>query len=325
MEENKHKILIFRFGAIGDVVHSTALYRAIKNIHPEAKVHYLTFKMPSTLILNDPDLEKVWICENKSYKYLLTLAKELKREKFDLVINLQPSVRTRIFSHFIGGKKTHVYKKTFKLHAVENFLGTVKPSFESIVPDSKLKLYIDDETCKRVSTLVSNDKKVIGFNMGANFTRQGRRWPIYHWIELAKLLLKEYECEIVLTGSSEDVELVGELTQIEGVRSFCGKLSLTESAALMSVCDLVISGDTGPLHMATAVGTTVIGLYGSMPVSRTGPWGEKHFALISDMKCIPCNRRKCKYIKPGELDTPCLEGLLPERVVEVIQKALLLR
>lgn len=322
MEKIKQKILIFRFGAIGDVVHSTALYRAIKRVQPEAQIHYLTFKTPSALILNDSDLEKVWICESKSYKYLLTLGRELKRENFDLVINLQPSVRTRIFTHFIGGKKTHIYKKTFKLHAVENFLITAKPSFKELVPDRELKLYIDETVRERVSKLVSSDKKVIGFNVGANFTRQGRRWPINHWVELAKLLLDRYKCEIILTGSSDDEDQTGELSQIEGVKSFCGKLSLTESAALLSACDFVISGDTGPLHIATAVGTTVIGLYGSMPVNRTGPWGEKHFALTSDMKCIPCNRRKCKHVKNGNLYTPCMECLLPERILSVVDKLL---
>src|SRR3989339_2074935 len=88
------KILIFRFGAIGDVVHSTALYRAIKKQNPDILIHYLTGKIPSELLKSDYDLDKIWIAEDKSYKYLLNLAKELKKEKFDLCINLQPSIRT---------------------------------------------------------------------------------------------------------------------------------------------------------------------------------------------------------------------------------------
>lgn len=318
---NFKKVFIFRFGAIGDVVHSTALFRAIKKVKPDIEIHYLTFKTPSELLKGDPDLDKLWICERKSYSYLLKLANILKKEEFDLIINLQPSIRTKIFAHFIGAKKILTYKKTFKLHAVENFLNTAIPAFKDIRPDNNLKLYISEETNEKIRKLVNADKMVIGFNVGANFTRQGRRWPIQNWVELAGLLIGKYSCDIIITGSEEDERQLKELAEVVGVRSFCGKLSLTESAAALSMCYVVVSGDTGPLHIATALGVPVVGLYGSMPISRTGPWEEKHFALTSDMECVPCNRRKCKYTKKDDLSTPCMEKLLPAQVLDAIDRS----
>ena len=317
------KVLIFRFGAIGDVVHSTALIRSLKKHDPEIAIHYLTTKTPSQLLERDPDLDKLWISEEKSYKYLSKLATELKKEKFDLCINLQPSIRTRIFSVLTGSKYILTYKKTFKIHAVKNFWITAKPLFKDMELDKEIKIYIPEEIKEKISENLSTDKKIIGFNMGANTARQGRKWPLKYWIELAKITIEKYDCEIALTGSHEDKEISETLLDISpNIKSFCRKLSIIESAALLSKCDVVISGDTGPLHIATAVGVPVIGLYGSMPVSRTGPYGENNSILYSDRKCVPCNRRRCKLIKKKEEYTPCMEDITPDKVFNIVEKHL---
>ncbi|OGH99340.1 MAG: hypothetical protein A2104_02025 [Candidatus Melainabacteria bacterium GWF2_32_7] len=317
------KILIFRFGAIGDVVHSTALYRSLKKYNQNLSIHYLTGEVPSLLLENDTDLDKVWIIEGKSYKYLANLAKELKKEKFDLCINLQPSIRTRIFSFLTGSKRILTYKKTFKIHAVNNFWMTAKPLFRDILLDKEIKVFIPKEVKEKISKILSTEKRIIGFNMGANSARQGRKWPIEHWKELAKRIIDKYDCEIVLTGSLEDKEISEILLDISPkIKSFCGKLDILENAALLSKCYILISGDTGPLHIATAVKTPVIGLYGSMPVLRTGPYSENSSALCSDRNCVPCNRRKCKLTKKQELYTPCMEDITPDNVFSFVEKYL---
>lgn len=322
---NFKKILILRFGAIGDVVHTTALFRSLKKYCPDFEIHYATFKAPSALIENDKDLNKVWILQGKSYKQLFELAKVLRKEKFDVFLNLQPSLKTKIFSVIVGAKKNLTYKKTFKLHAVENFWRTAKSFFKDIVLDNELKIYLPQDSREKIRNLVFDKKNIIGLNIGAAPERQGRKWSIDHWIELSVKIIEKYDCQIVLTGSKEDEKdakiLVAKIPQI---KSFCGELSLAESAVLLERCNLVISGDTGPLHIATAVKTRVVGLYGSMPISRTGPYGNIHFALKSDMDCIPCNRRKCKLLKRGESCTPCLRQLLPEMLLKVIEENSLL-
>jgi len=161
--------------------------------------------------------------------------------------------------------------------------------------------------------------------IGANDARQGRRWPIEHWCELAEKLIKQYNCRIVLTGSAEDVKAADKITAgFPEIISFCGKLSLTESAAVIERCDAVVSGDTGPMHIAAALETRVIGLFGAMLISRTRPYGKNHFALQAQMKCIPCNRRKCRYLKKDEIFTPCMKKLLPKDVLSIIENNSLL-
>lgn len=316
LSNNTKKILILRFGAIGDVVHSSELFRSIKRKHPDVSIHYCSFKIPSMNIRHDPDLDRVWVAEGKSYKQLWKLAKELRKENFDAFINLQPGIRTRIFSLMLGMPRTITYKKTFKLHAVENFWQTGKKLFPDIELDKKLHLYIKEETKKRISNMLGKKGIIIAFNMGVSGTRQGRRWPQEYWHDLAKKFLDSYDCEIILTGSEYDKEFSEPLLKISPrIRSFCGKVNVEENTALLSLCDLVISGDTGPLHIATAVNTPAIGLYGAAPVSRTGPYGENCIALNSNRDCVPCNKRKCKYLKQNESYTPCLVDLKPDIVL----------
>ena len=329
MKTKIEKILIIRFGAIGDVVHSTALFRSLKKYNSKFKIYYLTFKTPAELIQNDPDLDKVIIAEGKTYKALIKLAQELRKEKFDLCINLQPSIKTRIFSFIIGAKYNLTYKKTFKLHAVENFWRTATPLFKDLILDKELKLYIPQEARDKAFTLVN--KAIVGFNIGVSSTRQGRRWPIHYWKELADKLVKKYNCEIFLTGSRDDAEIIAQLEGLPNIKSFVGKLGLLENAALLSQCNLILSSDTGPLHIATALGVPCIGFYGAAPVSRTGPYGtnsdsnlSKNHTLVSDRKCVPCNKRKCPYINKDEFYTPCLQDITPDVVMKVIENNSLL-
>jgi ADP-heptose:LPS heptosyltransferase len=324
-KEEIKKILILRFGAIGDIVHSSAMYRSIKKSNINMEIHYVTFKTPSEVIIDDPDLKKVWILKDKSYKSLLKLAKKLRKESFDLFINLQPSIRTKFFNFFLRAKKTITYKKTFKLHAVNNFWITAKSIFKTMELDTFLKIYIPDEIIAKSKQAIGSKKKVVVFNIGTSNTRQGRKWPIENWKTLAMCILEKYNCDIILNGAEEDKIISETLLELSpNIKSFCGKLSIIESTAVMSLASLMISGDTGPLHLATAVGISCIGLYGAAPISRTGPYGEKSFSLKSDRKCVPCNKRKCAYSKKGEVYNPCMLDLKPLDIIKVIDENALL-
>jgi len=319
------KILILRFGAIGDVVHTLGLIRSLREHLLAAEIHYVTFKAPSELIKDNPDITKIYVLQDKSFNKLINLAQIMKLRKFDLFINLQPSLKTKIFGFITGAKKTLTYKKDFKMHAVENFWCTAKKHIDYLVLDNKLNLSLPNKAKNKAKELLSHDVKNVVFNMETSPTRQGRLWCLEYWQKLAQELIKEYNCKIILTGEKEDSAEVKEMLKIsEKVVSFSGKLSLAESAAVFGESDLVISGDTGPLHIATALDKKVIGLYGAAPISRTGPYGENGFAIKSDLKCVPCNKRKCKFLKEGEIYTPCMKAITPEMVLKIIKENSLL-
>ena len=321
------QILIIRNGAIGDVVHTTALFRAIKKAYPFIEIDYATSHITSTLLKSDKDLREVFVFEDYSYKYLLSLAQKIKNKNYDLIINLQPQLKFNVFC-LITGVKTLTYKKDFRLHAVENFYETAKKTLPAIELPTQLELYNYEahKTYLMQKLEEMTLRKNVIFNMSATPKRQGRKWPLEYFKELALMLINEYNCNIILTGGKEDKPLTAELLGLhENIYDYAGKYTLPESAAIYSMCDLFISGDTGPLHIASACKKPVcIGLYGAMPISRTGVWGEKHYCLCAkdSYPCIPCNRRICK-LKNSQYN-PCLYALKPKVVFDLIKEENLL-
>ena len=126
------RVLLIRQGAIGDVVHTTNVFRSIKESYPDAKIDYLVGKVPAELLRNDDRLNDVILLNDKSYSYLFKLGLELRKNSYDLIINLQPSLRFKFLSFIIMPKKVVNYHKTFKLHAVENFFRTAKKVIKNI-------------------------------------------------------------------------------------------------------------------------------------------------------------------------------------------------
>lgn len=325
MFENVTKILIIRLGAIGDVVHTTNTYRAIKNSYPNIKIHYLTTKTQACFLENDPDIEKVWIVTKEELKFgkSQALAKLLKEGKYDLVINLQPNFKTRLLTFLAGIKTQLIYKKSFKMHAVENFFNTAQKYFKNLSLPDTMKLFISNEAKEYAQNQLKDLKRpLIAFNAGGIISpRQGRTYPVEKWIQLGNMLNQKYGGTIILTGTKEDEKLLSSLIDLPFAKSFIGKTTIEENAAIIDACDLMISGDSGPLHIATALNIPSIGLYGSMPVNRTGTYGKNCISISSKLNCVPCNRRKCKLIKnTGKIYTPCMESIELEEILKKIEK-----
>lgn len=321
------RVLIIRNGAIGDVVHTTGLFRAIKKAYPQIEIDYATSYITASLLKEDRDLREVFTFEDYTYKYFLSLVPKIKNKNYDLIINLQPQLKFNLICAMTG-IKTVKYKKDFKKHAVENFLDTAKSELPLMELPKELELtnYENHKSFLMQKCQEMTLRKNVVFNMSATVQRQGRKWPVDYYKELALRLINEYGCNIILTGSNEDKELTSQLVNLhDNIYDYAGKYTLSENAALYSMCDLFISGDTGPLHIASACKKPVcIGLYGAMPISRTGVWGEKHFSISANDKlsCIPCNRRICRF-KNAQYN-PCMESLKPDTIFNLIKDKKLL-
>lgn len=321
------KILIIRAGAIGDVVHTTNLFRSIKQAYPEVEVHYLTSELIKPLLIEDPDIEKVHTI-NPKFKlfssYTKELAKMLKEENFDLVINLQPSFKIKGLIFLAGIKKQYVYKKSFKMHAVTNFWHTGIKVFPEMKEPKELKLYLPKENIENAKELTKNLKRPFFIiNAGGVLSkRQGRTYPVEKWVELGNKIQEKYNGTIILNGAKEDKEILSPLNEITNVVNYIGELSLIDSCAVIGEADVMLSGDSGPLHIATALGVKSIGLYGSMPANRTGCFSSG-INVVSKKTCVPCNRRKCKFLKKTKnIYAPCMEEISVDEIMNVIAQFL---
>lgn len=319
-----NKILIIRAGAIGDVVHTTNLFRSIKQAYPQIEIHYLTSELIKPLLIEDPDIAKVHTI-NPKFKlfssYTRELAKTLKEEKYDLVINLQPSFKIKGLIFLAGIKKQLVYKKNFKMHAVTNFWNTGTKAFPMMKEINALKLYLPTTAVDSAKERTKDLKRpIVIINAGGVLAkRQGRTYPVEQWVELGNKIQDKYNGTIILNGAKEDKEILAPLNIIKNSINYIGELSLIDSCAVIGQADLMLSGDSGPLHIATALGVKSIGLYGSMPASRTGCY-SCGIDIISKKECVPCNRRKCKFLKKtNKIYTPCMEEISVDEILEKIQ------
>lgn len=319
---NYKKILIIRIGAIGDVVHTSMAYHAIKEANPNVEIHYLT-TIDKRLLENDLAISKVWSIDYKFKPFskgTFEFAKQLKSENFDAVINLQPSFKTRFLCFLAGIKRQYCYKKNDKIHAVDNYWETAKKAFPNIKRYPNLHLTLAQNTCTQMKKVVEQYfHPLIIFNAGHIFAkRQGRTYPIEKWIELGNKIQAKYDGTIIITGVKEDEEMLKPLGKVPHTVSFVNKLTLEENSALIKNCDLLISGDSGPLHIANALGVKTIGLFGSMPAKRTGIYSNGEI-IISKKECVPCNHRKCKYLRGSDdLYAPCMKMITTDEIMEKV-------
>ncbi len=323
--QNINKVLIIRLGAIGDVVHTSALFHAIKKQYPDTIIHYLTSELIKPLIIEDKALGKV-LTINPKFKLFsgetINLIKEVKKEKYDAVINLQPSLKTKIIVKLANIRNVSNYRKTFKLHAVKNFWQTGLKLFPDIKEEESLKLFLPSGVIENAKEILKNYKRpYFVINAGGILSkRQGRTYPVEKWIQLGNKLREKYDGTIILNGAKEDKDLLAPLNIINNSVNLIGELPLIDSVGVISLADYMISGDSGPLHIATALNVKSVGLYGSMPINRTGCYSNG-INIKSDKKCVPCNRRKCKYLKKThKLYAPCMEEIDVNTILETLEK-----
>ena len=140
-----------------------------------------------------------------------------------------------------------------------------------------------------------------------------KNWPVAHYIETGKRLKAEGGSSIFLLGGPDDIATCSEIERAigDGVVNMAGKSSLVEAGSILQQMNLVISNDSGLMHMSVALGVPTIVIHGATDPARTGPYGAGNNVLKTDLPCQPCLSRVCT-----EGATPCLSGVSPEEVVE---------
>ncbi len=144
-----------------------------------------------------------------------------------------------------------------------------------------------------------------------------KNWPVEHFVALARML--NGEANVYLFGAPEDHAVCAQIAGAagEGVTNLCGQTTILELGGWLSVMDLAITVDSGPMHIAAAAGTPVLALFGPTDPLRTGPYGAQNRVLmVEGLSCRPCYSRHCRLPKR---DVRCLRALLPERVADAVR------
>ena len=332
METNKKKILILRFGALGDVVHATVIARAIKNKYPDCFISWCIENRYKEIIENTSYIDEIISYDEKlrkDFSYNMEFVKKLRRQKFDIIFNLTNSLRNNLIAIAANPRKIINHKKDRNLHVVENFFETATQGIENLELPQYLEIGLDNEILNKIREKISAYKHpyFVFSPAGSNDkARQGRIWNKSYWIELGNELVNEYGGTIFITGAPNEAEFHKSISEnIKNSVLYSGQLSIKESMCLYNLADIVISGDTGPLHLASAVGVKTIGIFGSTDVKNVEPYGDKGFAVYPNgNQCRFCWQKKCKFLKEGEIYTPCMESIKPEKIMTLIKNEVLL-
>jgi lipopolysaccharide heptosyltransferase II len=324
------KILIFKPGAMGDLLQLTPTIRALHTRFPHARIDILVGNDASIdLFRHHPDIANILVYdrhgEHRSFNALLSLWKQIRSRSYDLVINFQRSnLKTWFLTSAALPCRVLVYHKTRArvIHAVRDHLKTVESLGISPSGD-ELDLYLAEEHRSYAAALFEShdlDKRpVIAFNPGAS--HPVNRWGTAQFAALADRVSSELNAAVIIVGGHGDTPLAHDIDRLSGSHPLIltGTTTMLQLGAVLEKSALLVSGDTGPMHMATAVKTPVIALFGAADPSRTGPTGSGHRVLQArGLDCVPCRSRKCSNARNME----CMERITVDDVFESAKEML---
>ncbi|HEY9746146.1 MAG TPA: glycosyltransferase family 9 protein [Oculatellaceae cyanobacterium] len=323
------RILVIRLGALGDLIHASAAWDEVQRQCPDAEIHLLT--SPIYLKLADlmPNVQKIWTWDKRAgLGTLFSLAIKLRKERYEAVVNLHPSFKTWLLTQLALPKKQAWYrkqkfwKKGLALRQLERRHATVDfyepfrrllklPYAQKLTPVLRLPDGIERPK--------SSQERWIGLIPGVGAKRGNRAWLPESYRELIQSLLSVSGTRILVFGGPDEQQLADAI--LEGfpsacVENHCGVHDVLGTARLMARCDMVIGGDTGPLHLAAAVGARLISIYGPTSLNRTGPLGvQLGVSLVppDELKCWPCERANCPL--SGDAHLACMRRISVEQVL----------
>jgi len=325
------KILIIKMTAIGDVVLSTAAFKAVRQKFPNARIYCLTSPQASPIVESCPHINEVIVIDPgaKDFKALMTKARELRRYHFDKVVDLQNNRLSHLLSFLTMPKESYGYdngKFSFLLSKkIKNNVRNIPPvehQFRILKmlgidygPGIKLELFPSSKDDVYVQELLDSEwlsepQVFVGLNISASGQWPSKNWPLEHMARLCDILGHK-NIRVVLTGENKDKLIGRKLISKARAKpaSFIGKTTIMQLAALIKRCQVYISPDSAPLHVAAGMQVPIIAFFGPTDARRHMPPADKNVILHKPMKCSPCYSGVCK-IKTHA----CMDKITPEEV-----------
>jgi heptosyltransferase II len=338
------KFLILQTAFVGDVILSLPLVQVLKKKYPDSEIDFLCIPKTAPLLEGNPYINEIILYDKHSKEKhidsFIDIVKKLRSKKYDVVFTIQRFLRSTLISKLSGARRTVSYDKSTlsflysdrvvyeKKHEILRVLDLLKPLGITINEFVKPELFPSAEDVKIVDDIikglnVKSKSDLIAVAPGSVwFTK---RYPRLKFINLLNICDKE-KFKVALIGGDDDRKLCESIiksTTNNEVYNFAGKLSFLQSAELIGRSCLLVTNDSAPLHLANAVGTRVIALFGST-VRDFGfyPFGNKDVLLeVNGLKCRPCTNHGKQYCPIETFD--CMNGIEEEKIYEKIKETLL--
>ncbi|MEI6089184.1 MAG: glycosyltransferase family 9 protein [bacterium] len=341
--KKQKRFLLFRLSSLGDIVLTTFLPKLLKETYPECRIDFITTKNFSDIYKYNPYIDNLIIYDKKWDKSQINKNKKELLEsvgKYDYFIDLHNTHRSRFFSKGIAENITRIKKNRVEKLALVYLKKNLFPKDYSIVNNYlnsltfienknlslETKIYLEGDTTSKINLI---NKKMptasasfrIAIAPGAkHFTK---RYPAEKLIEFANELSKIADCHFVLLGSNDEIEPCAAISAGLGKLStnLAGKTNILESVQELSNCDLLVTNDSGLMHIAAARNVPVIAIFGSTIKEFGFAHYRENFTIISvDLKCRPCTHIGRKSCPKGHFN--CMNLITSETLTETAKKIL---
>ena len=331
-------ILVVNVNWVGDVIFSLPIFKALKKSYPDAKIACLAVPRVKEILEGSPYIDEIMIYDEEGIHRTplskLALIRTLRQKKFDIAFILHKSLTRALFAFLAGIPRrvgydakgrgfllTHRVKPiSDPVHRSDYYINVIE-SFGIKVEDRVCEFVVREDSRKIVEELlkkegVRKDDFLVVISAGGNWDL--KRWPKENFALLIDRLADELKAKVAIVGAQKDVALVNSIE--EKVRAkpitLTGQTNLKELGALLERANLFISADTGPLHLASSVGTNVVGLFGPTRPEMTGPRGKGHAIVIQND--VGCNRTPCYHLTCP--DNVCMRSITVEQVIHEIRQ-----
>ena len=334
MPPKSPRILIIRLSAIGDCVMASPLAQTLRAHFPDAHIAWAVQDKSRAVVEGNPYIDEI-IQWHGGLSDIFRVAKIVRRKKFDVVLEVQGLLKSTLLMALSGAPKRLVSPAFGKLahlfatQIVEHPPGWIYPpdrylywakALGAPIPDqATLTVPIGEEdraaALEFLRTHDAHDARLIGINPGCSALN--RKWSADNFARAAKLLADEFpDAKFVLLGGpqdGEDTAYIAGALPTDKTLDAAGKLSLRATAALIQKCDVMLTNDTGPMHIAVAALTPVVAVCGPIAAARRLPLhyaGNRHIGVEANRECLPPHRPQCGKGR----ECACLAAVSPETV-----------
>ena len=338
------KILVLQTSFLGDTILSLPLLAKIKHRFPQMKLTLLCTPQSQALLLDQPGVDHMIVDDkrgaDRGWVGLWRKARALRQMNFDAALTPHKSLRSALLLFFagipnrIGFRQSkgwflfhHRAEREYARHDVERNLSLLRVfGIEPQECDRVLNLAIDNATqqavARRLRSLgVNLEKPIVGINPASVWPT--KRWSAEGFARVIQVIKRDYDCEALLFGGPADLEIAARIQQMSdsAAVNLAGKLSLRELAAALSLCNVLITNDSGPMHVAVARGVPTVAIFcATTPSLGFYPYTSNAVVLGKNLSCRPCTSHGGRRCPLGTED--CIRLIQPEDVLRAAEKFL---
>ena len=333
------RLLVVKTSSIGDVIHALPVVQAIKEAAPHLTLGWVVRRRCADVLRGNPWIDRLYVMPDKpSLTDLRALRGELRAAHYDVALDMQGLFLSGLVTWLsgapvrLGWDRNREANALFLTHPIIPGRGKMRHEVDLLYgfaealgvqgahPEFAPQPYLAAEGTGRADEWVADlPRPRIALNVGAS--RAYKRWPVERWASVARTLT-ESGSGVVFVGDKDDAQTVAQIlpSLTTGYADLAGETNLRELASVLAACDLLVTADTGPMHIAVAVGTPVVALFGATDPARHGPYGARNVILH-----VPAPGAMVSGKRPTDkAGAVCMARITPDDVLAAVADKLML-